>query len=187
MPLGIISLATYFLTDFFINLLKNILISLTDVMGFVANLPESTITIRSPTTETLYAIMIGGIILVLLKTKIRHIGSMMICYGLLSWIFEKSPDIIVPPDSDVVCFIEDGKFYTTSLQKSRPKVLSIQRNLGFDGKLCKKEIEHFPFERKKYPQGLFIWSKTNKVKQIAKRNHPFCPANFEELISKRNS
>ncbi|MDR0942669.1 MAG: ComEC/Rec2 family competence protein [Holosporales bacterium] len=186
MPLGIISLAACYFSDFFINALKYVLIYLTHMMGLVADIPGSAITVRSPGALALYTIMAGGIILALLKTKIRHIGTSLICCGLLFWILEESPDIIVPPNSDVVCFIENGKFYATSLKKDRPRVLSVQRNLGFDGKLEKKEIACFPFagfqfEKGKYPRGLFVWSKTNKIKQIAKRRHPFCPASFEDF------
>ncbi len=98
--------------------------------------------------------------------------------GVLLWKFEEKPDVIIFPNSEVICFAENGNFYTTSIQKGRRNSLSIQRNLGFYGKLIKKTFEK---DFDKYENGLFIWLKKGYIKEIAQRKHPYCPAYFKTL------
>lgn len=183
MPLGIVTLALGYFTDIFTQLLEKILSLFIDILGWISEIPGSNLAVKSPENLTLYMIITGGIILCLLKTKLRHIGSMMMFIGLLFWVFESKPDIIIPPETDAICFIEDGKFYATSKQKGRNKILAIQRNLGFSGDIEKKDFkrDHIKFEKKIYKQGLFIWSKNKKVKQIAQNQHPYCPAFYEDV------
>ncbi|MDR1390964.1 MAG: ComEC/Rec2 family competence protein [Holosporales bacterium] len=177
MPLGGISLIASWSSEVFVALLEYTLNQLTFLLGLISEIPGSNLTVKSPDILTLYMIVFGGIILCILKTSLRHVGSALMLIGTLIWIFEKKPDIIIPPESDIICFVKDGNFYTTSVRKGRKKALSIQRNLGFSGKLEKKEA-HF-LEKKECPKGLFIWSKQNKVKQIAEKIHPYCPTHFE--------
>ena len=180
MPLGILALLMSCLTDIFIIPLTQVLNKLTLILGFISEIPGSNLTIKSPSLIALYIMVFGGIILCLLKSKLRLIGAGGILIGFLLWIFESKPDVIFPPATDSVCFIENGKFYTKSLQKGRKAMLSIQRNLGFDGKLEKKDFP-YEFEQKKYENGLFIWHKTNQFKELAKRAHPYCPAYFIDI------
>jgi hypothetical protein len=96
------------------------------------------------------------------------------------WVFDKKPDIVFPPQTSSACYIEDDKFYTTSLQKGRTSIVSIQRNLGFSGKLQKKEQETIcGIKVQNYPNGLYVWTRDKKIlaqKQLSKRIHPYCPA-----------
>jgi competence protein ComEC len=175
-PLGIVALITCPITDFFAECIGIVLECLIATVGYISELPGSIVVIKSPTIWALYLIVIGGVIWALLKTYLRNLGCIPLLVGVLLWIFEEPPDIIVPPRTDTVCFAEDGTFYSTSLQKGRRQVLSIQRNTGFDGKLIKKEISNFPLERRMYEDGLYIWSKSKRIMRLAKRKHPYCPA-----------
>jgi competence protein ComEC len=176
MPLGILSLITGYFFDYFVIILEYLLNCIVSLLGKISEIPGSAITIKSPNIFTLYTIVTGGIIICLLKTKIRLIGLLPIFFGSLIWVLATKPDVIAVPGENVICFIEDSKFYTTSLQKGRRKVTSIQRNLGFDGRLEKRKY-HWSFCNV-YEDGLFIWSKTDKIMKIARRKHPYCPAYF---------
>ncbi len=177
-PIGFLSLITSSFTNFFVNILELILNKMTEVLAFISTLPYSNITIKSPSLIALYVLVFGGIILCLLRTKLRHLGWIGIISGMLLWKLEEKPDVIISPNSEVICFVENCNFYTTSIQKGRRNSLSIQRNLGFDGKLIKKSFEN---NFSKYKNGLFIWSKEGYTKEIVQRKHPYCPAYFKTL------
>ena len=184
-PLGIISLVFGYFTNFFTKCFGMAIDLLIMAISYVSSMPGSDIALRSPNNLTLTLMVIGGILLCLLKTRLKHIGSFIVAFSLITYIFEKNPDIVVPPGSEVVCFVKDGVFYSTSLQKGRNKVNSIQKNLGFSGAISKKEFTDFKLDKRTYNQGLFFWTKNGKIvekKQIAKRRHPYCPAYYESLI-----
>lgn len=176
--IGFLALITSSFSNFFINILEFILNKITEVLAIISALPYSNVTIKSPSLFSLYILILGGIILCLLRTKLRHFGWLGIISGILLWAIEEKPDIIISPKSYVICFVENGNFYTTSIQKGRRNTLSIQRNLGFDGKLIKKTFEK---DFDKYENGLFVWSQKGYTKEIAQRKHPYCPAYFKTL------
>jgi competence protein ComEC len=181
-PLGIICIIFSSFFSFLLKLIEYCLNFLIEMVGYISNLPGSDITLRSPCNSSLYICIFGGILLCLLKTRLKYVGVFAIAFSVILYYFEESPDIIFPPNSNSVCYIENGEFYTTSVREGRNKILSIQRNLGFSGKPIKKELENNFIERRKYGQGLFIWTKNGKIikrRQIAKRIHPYCPAYFE--------
>lgn len=178
-PVGVFSLITIGFSELGIKALEFILNKLIDILSLVSMFPYSNITIKSPGLLTLYIIISGGIILCLCHSKIRHLGWLGIAFGIMFWGLEKKPNIIVPPQSNIVCFVENNNFYTTSVQKGRRSALAIQRNLGFEGKLIKKP---FAEELPKEPEnGLYIWTKHNCEKEIALRKHPYCPAYFQRI------
>ncbi|MDR1234085.1 MAG: ComEC/Rec2 family competence protein [Holosporales bacterium] len=183
MPLGIIAMSFGYFTDVITNFLEGVINFLIYFLGIIAEMPGSNITLKSPEIMTLYILMMGGIILCLLKTKFKHIGSVLIVMASIMWIIQEGPDIIMPPNLEVICHIDqDGNFYTTSVRKGRNQIISIQRNLGFSGKLKKKEFTSI--EVKSHPQGLYIWTGDNGVtkrKQMARRLHPYCPAYLEDV------
>jgi hypothetical protein len=115
----------------------------------------------------------------------RLIGLALISLGTFIWVLAPKPDVVMVPGENVICFIENETFYATSLQKGRRKVASIQRNLGFDGRIEKRKIP-WPLQDT-YEDGLFIWSKTNKAMRVAKRKHPYCPAYFRSTKIKNAS
>ncbi len=184
-PLGIASLIFGYFTNFFTKIFQFSITVLVACISFVSSLPGSDISLKSPTQLTLSVMIIGGIILCLLKTKLKHIGSLAMFASLVLYYFDKTPNVVFPPEEPVVCFVEDGKFYTTSIQKGKNKIKSIQRNLGFQEDLVKKEFKGFEdVERKIYKQGLFLWTKDGKIldrKQISQKRHPYCPAYYENL------
>ena len=183
-PLGIFCIMLSKLFSFFPSLLETVLNLLVNSVGFVSELPGSDIAVRSPHIFTLYICVFGGIILCLLKTNIKHFGNILIAASMLLYYFEKSPNIIIPPDAAIACFIENGKFYTTSLKSGRNKVLAIQRNLGFSGDLVKKDLDTDEIDIQKYEKGLFIFKEggsLERICQIANRVHPYCPAYFESV------
>jgi competence protein ComEC len=185
-PVGFAAIIFGYFTDIFVKVLEIVLNNLTQCLGMIAALPGSNLVIKSPDILTLYTMVIGGIILCLLKSKIRHIGTGLIGLSSIMWIFESKPDIIFPPQIDAACYIEDGSCYATSLKRGRNSLLSIQRNLGYSGPLQKKELNIDGLEMKAYKNGLFIWIQNGhilKMKQIAERKHPYCPAHFEKISS----
>lgn len=184
MPLGIIALCSSCFCDVFINVLKVCLNTLSASLGYISKIPGSIITIKSPDIFTLYVIVFGGILFCLLKSKIRLIGTCLICIGSVIWMIEDVPDIIAVPGSKSICFVQSGKFYATSLRKNRRQIDSIQKTLGFDGKIKKKDIDDLPFDNIEYMQGLFYFSKKNIFKQIAERKHPYCPAYYKAITIK---
>lgn len=166
------------------KLLEIALNVLIESVSFVSDLPGADIVVRSPHLLTLYICVFGGIILCLLKTNLKHLGSALITVSACIYFLEKSPNIIIPPDSKTACFVEDGKFFTTSLRSGRNKVLAIQRNLGFSGDIVKKQLNISGIEIKNYEKGLFVFQEGDSLQNrccIAERVHPFCPAYFESL------
>ncbi len=177
-PLGIICLI--FHADFLVSMLSFILNKLHTILSYISEIPGSNIVVKSPEISDLYIIIIGGIVLCLLKTKVRLIGTIPIAVGILGWIFRPPPDIIFPPGVEIACFIENNNFYTTSLKKGRRVALSVQRNLGFSGKLSKKGCQDGKWKVSNYSNGLYIWTKSGKTQQLAKRKHPYCPAYWDD-------
>jgi competence protein ComEC len=187
-PIGLIALVFGYFTDIFTNLLEIILNSLTQCLGVISELPGSNLVIKSPDIFTLYIMVIGGIMLCLLRSGVRHFGAGLIGLSSIIWIFEKKPDIVIPPQVASACYVEDGVFYATSLKKGRNKFLGIQKNLGFSGDLKKKELKLDEVEIRDYKNGLFIWTQNGKileVKQLAEKRHPYCPAYLERIESVR--
>jgi competence protein ComEC len=182
MPLTIVAFITCTFTDVFMIALRYVLTILTYVLGWISELPGAAITIKSPSLTSLYITMIGGIILTLLRTRCRYAGVGLSLVGVVMWIFEDQPDVVIPPNSGVVCFVRDGKFYTTSLQKSRLQVSSIQKSLGFSGKPNKGEYDGMLGTE--HDLGLYVWTKAGKTKQLAIQRHPYCPAHYAPVDSK---
>ena len=175
-PLCIISMLSFKLSMFFVNILDFAISKLYVILSFISSLPYSNIIIKSPETFALYLIVFGGIIVCLFKTKLRSYGTIPIFIGTYFWIVQKSPNIIYPPNKEIICFVEYGKLYTTSLKKGRNVAYSIQRNLGLTGKI-EKYLQN-DFQITKYKNGLYIWSDENVTKYISKSKHPYCPAFF---------
>ncbi|MDR1609423.1 MAG: ComEC/Rec2 family competence protein [Holosporales bacterium] len=182
MPLTIAAFVTCTFTDVLMVALRYVLTVLTYVLGWISALPGAVITIKSPSLASLYTIIIGGVILALLKTRCRYAGAGFSLIGTVMWIYEDQPAVVMPPNSDVVCFVSDGKFYTTSLQKSRLQVSSIQKNLGFSGKPGKREYDGALGT--KHERGLYVWTKSGKMKQLAVQKHPYCPAHYTPFNQK---
>jgi ComEC/Rec2-related protein len=183
-PVGLMALAFGYFTDIFTNLLEIILNALTQCLGIISELPGSNLVIKSPDILTLYIMVIGGILLCLLRSRARHLGTGLIGISSIMWILEKKPDIVFPPQVASACYVEDGTFYVTSLKKGRNKLLSIQRNLGFSGDLKKKALNFDGVEVREYKNGLFIWTQNGHIlekKQLAERKHPYCPAYLERV------
>ncbi len=175
-PVGLLSLMFGAFTNIPIECLAYILNKLYVILSWISEFPGSNLVIKSPQMPALYAIIAGGIILCLLKDRVRLCGIIPIFLGLFFWTFRDCPDIIFIPNSDIVCFIENSNFFTSSLRKGRRSSSAIQRNLGFSGKLTKKEFYSEKWRTEIYPRGLYIWLKTGETKQLAKRRHPYCPA-----------
>ena len=175
-PVGLFSLLFGTFFNFPIEALAYILNKLYAILSWISEIPGSNLLIKSPPIAALYAIIIGGIILCLLKGKMRFCGIVPVFCGLFFWIFRDRPDIVFIPNSDVVCFIENSKFVTSSLRKARRSSFAIQRNLGFSGKLTKKEFYSEKWRPGIYERGLYIWLRTGETKQLAERKHPYCPA-----------
>jgi competence protein ComEC len=187
MPLMIAALITCAFTDIFITALKYVLTTFTRILGAISEIPGAAITIGSPSLDALYMIIIGGIVLALLKTRCRYTGAIVSLIGGIMWIFEERPDVVIPPNSNVVCFVKDGKFYATSLQKRRLQVSSIQRSLGFDGKISKREYDDARYgnlQETYHKHGIYIWTKSGKIRQLSSPKHPYCPAHYD-IFSKQ--
>jgi len=175
-PVGLFSLMSGFFTNLPIEFLAYILNKLCAILSWIAEIPGSNLLIKSPQMPALYAIIAGGIILCILKSNLRFYGIIPIFWGFLFWFCRERPDIVFIPNKDVVCFIENSNFFTSSLRKARRSSVAIQRNLGFSGKLTKKEFYSKKWKTGIYPRGLYIWSKLGQTKQLAERRHPYCPA-----------
>lgn len=175
-PVGLFSLMFGYFSDVPVEFFAYILNKLYAILSWISELPGSNLVIKSPQMPALYAIIVGGIILCLLKGKMRFCGIVPILCGLFFWVFRDCPDIIFIPEKDVVCFVENSNFFTTSLRKGRRLSLAVQRNLGFSGKLTKKEFYSTRWKTEIYPRGLYIWLRTGETKQLAERQHPYCPA-----------
>jgi competence protein ComEC len=184
MPLGVVSIVLCQLTDIPIKVLEIAIYFLIDCVGWAATIKGSNLTIKSPQILTLYMLTFGGILLCLLKTKLRHVGSILIAIFPFVWIFEKGPNLIIPPNARSACTVEDGVVRVTSLRKGRNQFLSIQRNLGLSGRLEKIDEDCLPIDCRLHKQGLFLWIDDGKIvraSMIAKKSHPYCPATFQDI------
>jgi competence protein ComEC len=182
-PLGVLNICIGSFTDMFMKPLEMAINLMIKIMSFVSDLPGSEIPLRSPTVLIMSTIILGGIILCLLRTKLRHVGTALIFVSLFLYVFvQKNPYIIMVPEEDnLVCVIEGDKLYANSKRKGRNKIDSIMRNLGIMGEINKLS-EDFKIPPYKYDKkyGLFIW-KNGDIKQIAKRRHQFCPAYYTTI------
>jgi competence protein ComEC len=184
-PLGIISIIFGKLTALPVKASETAINFLADCVGYISTIKGSNVIIRSPQTLTLYILIIGGIILCLLKTRLRHIGSLFVATSSVLWIFERGPNFIIPPNIDEACIIRDGKLLATSIRKGRNQFISIQRNLGLSGKIEKIEKCELPADCKIHERGLFLWinehGEITKACTTAKKRHPFCPTTFQRI------
>jgi len=126
--------------------------------------------------------MVGGIILCLCKTNLRHIGACLSTVGVVMWIFEKNPVCIILPKQQIICCVQNEKFYTTAKSKGRNLVCSIQRNLGFSERVERFQVDwsSIPQEFKKHTQGCFIWA-DGTVKTLATSIHPYAPIKYSAV------
>ena len=177
-PIGILCLIGGYHLDFIINIFKFFINILIKCLIYISNLPLTNITIKSPHIDTLYCIIIGGILLCLLISKFKYIGLLLIIYGATKWIFDKTPMAIILPKYKIVCFIKDNEFYSNCKYKARNLVHSIQRNYGFD-----KTIKtNYIFNNMNYKQNTFILD-NNKMLTSSKSSHPYCPIHYNIIIN----
>lgn len=182
-PVGLFAFLFGKFIDFPVEVLAYILNKLYVILSWISEIPGFNLVVKSPQMPALYAVILGGIILCLLRSKARLFGFVPICLGVVCWSFRNFPDIMFIPRSEVACFIENANFLTTSLRSGRRASLAIQRTLGFSGKLMKKEFHSSQWEMKAYPNGLYIWSNSMKTKQLADRKHPYCPAHWTDFCA----
>lgn len=184
-PIGLLCLVTLGNIAWLLNLFSFCVNELVTFLTFCSNLPYSDITIKSPHVNTVYIIIMGGIILCLCKTKLRHVGTCLSAIGFVIWNFEQNPVCIILPEQQIICFVQDEKFYTTAKGKGRNLVSSIQRNLGFSGRAKRFQLDwtSIPQEFKRHPQGCFIW-KNGTVKTLTVPLHPYAPAQYTCAYSK---
>ena len=188
MPLGILCLVGGYHSEILMTLLNKLISLLIYLLSKVSNLPYSDVSIRSPNISTLYIVMFGGILLCLLQNKLKHIGSVLITFGILLWIYEPRP--ILVKFADTICFVKDNKFYANS--KRRRAIYSIQRNLGFSGEIIKfnqiDNINNKLFSSKLFNNKLFNSKKpiyifsNNKVYSFYKSKHPYCPGFYRHIM-----
>ena len=169
-PLGLICLIGGYHFDFIINTFKLLINILVNCLTYMSNLPLTNITIKSPHVSTLYIIIIGGILLCCLITRLRYIGIFLIIYGTITWILEKNPTTIILPKYNIVCFIKNNEFYSNFKYKAKNLVHAIQRNYGFD----KTTKIKYCINNKKYKYNTFIWD-NGKKKTTYNSIHPYCP------------
>lgn len=175
-PLGLICLIGGYHFDFIINTFKLLINILINCLTYISNLPLTNIIIKSPHVSTMYFIIIGGIILCIFITKLRHIGTLLIIYGLITWILEKNPTTIILPNYNIVCFVKDNKFYSNVKCKAKNLVHSIQRSYGFDETIKTK----YHINNKEYKYNTFILS-NGKKKTTHSSRHPYCPTIYVNI------
>ncbi|MDR0552967.1 MAG: ComEC/Rec2 family competence protein [Holosporales bacterium] len=131
-PLGIANIVICKFTNILIKPLQLSIDAMIRAMGVISSLPGSEIALKTPAQYIMWFIIIGGILLCFLISKLRYIGGGFIGAGFFCYIFvQKSPYLIVVPNDDgIVCMIENGTVYANSNQKGRPKIYSIMRTLG---------------------------------------------------------
>jgi hypothetical protein len=170
-------------TDILIKPLEISINILIRAAQFVSSLPGSEIALKTPTPLILFMIMVGGILLCLLTTKIRYVGLIPISISMFMYFFwHQNPYIIfVPGENNVVCVIEKDILYSNSKQQGRNKINAIMKNLGLVGPIQSLDPNFkIPQIKHNTDRGMFIW-KNGDVKQLSKRQHPVCPVSFENL------
>lgn len=184
-PLGIANIFLGIFTDILIKPLEVSINILVRAAQFVSSLPGSEIALKTPTPLILSMMIIGGILLCLLKTKIRYVGLVPITISMFMYFFwQQNPHIIfVPGENNVVCVIEGDILYSNSKQQGRNKINAIMKNLGLVGPIRDLDPNFkIPHIEHNIDRGMFIW-KNKDVKQLSKRQHPVCPISFENLYS----
>ena len=81
MPLGIVSLLLGSFFNFPIDILDFCLEKMAFILGKISEIPGANLVIKSPELPYLYAIVLGGIILCLLKSKAKFWGFLPIFAG----------------------------------------------------------------------------------------------------------
>lgn len=181
-PLGIINIFIGKFTNFLIKPLEMSINLMINLSAYIADLPGSNIVLKSPTVSMLYLTIVGGILLCLLKTGLKHLGTIMIAISFFHYSFvQKRPEIIIlPGENNIFCMIKNENIFSNSKQKARNKIKSIAQNFGLsDDKIYKIDENDFPpsLVKNADKQGLFIW-KDGTVKTLTTRRHPVCPISF---------
>ncbi len=182
-PFGIMAIILGKLTNIFTQVLTISINLLINSISCIAELPGSNIALHTPTTCILSGTIIGGLILCLLKTKLKYIGCVPILISLFSYIFiQKKPEMIfVPGEDNIFCYVKDGKLFSNSKQKGRTKINAIVKNLGLEDSIHSLDkdfkIPQMPYNKNR---GIFIW-KDGKKKQLSIKKHPVCPVYYTDI------
>jgi competence protein ComEC len=185
-PLGIANIFLGWFTDILIEPLKIAINIMLKAAQSISSLPGSEIALKTPTPLILSIVIMGGIFLCLLRTRLRYMGLIPISISTFMYVFvQKNPYIIfVPGEDNVVCVIENDTLYSNSKQKGRNKINTIMRTVGVTGEIQKLDRNFkIPEIRHDANRGLFIW-KNGDMKQLSIRRHPVCPVSFENLSQK---
>ncbi len=166
-PIGMLSIIFHFLLPI-LEILVNLLIK---AMHFTSNLPYSEIIAKTPNNITVYIFVIGGIILCILKTKLKLFGLIPILYSFFLYYKQEIPKMIILPGNNAA-IIKHNNMYVNSLKKCRTKFLSIAYNLGISKKPIKGDFLIPSIE----PQNTVVIFKHNTIMYVKKSKNPLCPA-----------
>lgn len=184
-PLGVVNIFIGKFTNLLIKPLETSINLMVNLATHIASLPGSNIALKTPSTLALSLTILGGILLCLLQTKFRHIGTIIIAATTFHYIFiQKSPSLIaVPGENNIFCIIKGGKIYSNSNQKARNKIKAIARNLGLENeKIYKIDLHKIKIPSIKHPQnlGIFVYD-DGKASTLKERKHPICPVTFSAI------
>ena len=178
-PIGLLSIIFHQLLPI-LELIINLMI---EAMRFTANLPYSEIIAKTPNIFSMYSFVVGGIVLCILRTKLRLFGVFPILFSIVSYILQEDPQIIVLPEDNLACIVKDHKIYSNSIKKGRSKFLSIAKNLGINEKPIKCD---FQFQNPKCKNTIVQFA-NGRIMEVTKSENPLCPAFYKQInIAKIN-
>jgi competence protein ComEC len=185
-PFGLTNVILNKFTTIFLWPLELSINLLIKFVSIVSDLPGSDLTLKTPTMPIMYMVILGSLLLCLLQTKIRHLGSVLILTAIFLYIFhQKVPHIILVPGTDnIICVIENDKFFANTRRKGRNRINDIMRTFGFNDKINLLGSD-FKINAPQYDKrrGLFIFN-SGEMRQLSIRKHPVCPASFVDFKSR---
>lgn len=147
MPLAVVSLFCICFTTFPITFVGRSVDILIDIVTYVSHLPGSHFTMPTPTPLTMIIFIFSGLILTLIRHKIRFIGIFGIFGGIISYYLQPIPDIFISPYGKVIGFRNENCACFSKLNHFRSmgtawtKSIGLDKKANFLSKACKKNVQ----------------------------------------------
>lgn len=132
MPLGILSiiLMPLGLEPITLKILEPGIEFLLNYSAFISSLPAANFYIPSFSTMGIIVISIGGLLLTLLKTKLKYIGILVLALGAFTIKDQAMPDLIIGAEGKVFAILQNDTMYLSHKNKAKFMVRTWKEKLG---------------------------------------------------------
>ena len=134
MPLVVICLFLLPFSSFLIQYIGEAINVLVSIVKYASTLPGSHFTMATPTPMTMIIFIFSGLVLTLIRHRIRFIGIFGIACGMLSYYLQPIPDIFVSPYGTIVGVKTEKRTCFNKLNRFKSMITAWTKSVGLDEK-----------------------------------------------------